>query len=207
LKNAETEAKKSHSRPSAKSLFRLEQITARATRIAEKGWLFQPMPDVLLFDLFTDLEPAVDNLLTHNIVYIGITTLDGPKGELEFCRWALQLSEDLTPAITRADGIPMKKKEDLDRIGFKFNVLAEHSFAFNMRRIETLLHTAFFHRQNRCWRHRGAGSYWTSDRELNVSSKYQTPLANCLTPLLSDPAGRNEDHQTFRRLRSIVHHI
>ena len=99
-----------HSRPSAKSLFRLEQITARATRIAEKGWLFQPMPDVLLFDLFTELEAAIDNLLTHNIVYIGITTLDGPNGELEFCRWALQQSEDLTPAITRADGIPMKKK-------------------------------------------------------------------------------------------------
>jgi hypothetical protein len=63
LRNAEKEAKQCHTRSSAQFLFHHEQITARATRISAKGWLFQPMSDVLLFDLFRELEPTVDDLL------------------------------------------------------------------------------------------------------------------------------------------------
>ena len=63
-------------------------------------------------------------LLCLNIVYIGITTLDGTKGEWEFCRWALKTKEDEDPAIKNIDGSFLKSKADLDRIGFKFEVLA-----------------------------------------------------------------------------------
>ncbi len=169
LQAAENEAKKFRARkPSPSSLFDDELKLARIDRISREGWIFQPASNIELFELFLELESLLYDLLERNIVYIGITTLDGPKAELEFCRWALKLKASEIPAITKVDGSIRTTKEDLNALGFKIKVLAEHSFAYNMRRVETLLQTAFFDCRNRCWRARGAGSYWTSRRELDL---------------------------------------
>jgi hypothetical protein len=144
LTDAEAEVKIFRtSKPCAKSVFYEQEKQARFDRILREKWIFEPMSDIVLFDLFLSLEIAVGQLLRLNIVYIGITTLDGNNGEWEFCRWALKTKEDEDPAIKNIDGSFLKSKADLDRIGCKFEVLAEHCFAYNMRRLGTFLQTTF----------------------------------------------------------------
>jgi hypothetical protein len=100
----------------------------------------------------------------------------------------------------------MTRKEDIQQLGFKFAVLTEHSFAYNMRRVETLLQTAFFDCANRCWRARGAGSYWTSERELNVREINNNIVANSSTNLHLDSASRNENHEAVCHVRALISH-
>ncbi len=103
LENAGKEVKTRyhHRRHGSSALFREQLRQARVDRIKHKGWLFKPMSDSISFDLFLKLEITIGQLLLSNIVYIGINTPDGPKAELEFCRWALQLKESEIPACDR----------------------------------------------------------------------------------------------------------
>ena len=44
--------------------------------------------------------------------------------------------------------------------------LASDNFAYNMRMLETSLMRAFHHDPVRLWSHRGAGSYFLSDKAI-----------------------------------------
>jgi hypothetical protein len=99
------------------------------------------------------------------MLYIGFSMQHGAKGEYEQFRFAMH---DQSPPFAQKNGNKLTKPQDAFDFGFKVVVLLETSFAFNARRLETMLQTQFWEHPNRLWRARGAGSYFVSERHLKV---------------------------------------
>jgi len=94
---------------------------------------------------------------------------EGADGEREPFRFAMHSQpKGGHPAFVLKSGERLANPEDLTDLGFQFLVLHECSFSYNIRRLETMLHTHFWDHRNRLWRARGAGSYYVSDRHLKV---------------------------------------
>ena len=99
------------------------------------------------------------------MLYIGFTMQYGADGDDETCRF---LMHNQNPPFVQKNGRMLTKYQDAIDFGFKVVVLLETSFAFNARRLETMLQTLFWDHPNRLWRKRGAGSYFVSERHLKV---------------------------------------
>ena len=99
------------------------------------------------------------------MLYIGFTMRHGADGDYETFRF---LMHGQNPPFVQKNGMMLTKHQDAIDFGFKVVVLLETSFAFNARRLETILQTLFWDHPNRLWRLRGAGSYFVSERHLKV---------------------------------------
>ncbi len=80
------------------------------------------------------------------MLYIGFTMLHGADGEDETCRFIMH---NQNPPFVQKNGRMLTKYQDAIDFGFKVVVLLETSFAFNARRLETMLQTQFWDHPNR----------------------------------------------------------
>ena len=104
-------------------------------------------------------------MIKDHLIYLGFSMRDGQSGFFEMFRFAM---DSQGPAFRKKNGDKITNPQDLLDLGFKTIVLHETSFAYNARRLETMLHTHFWDERNRLWRARGAGCYYTSDRHIKV---------------------------------------
>ena len=156
---------------------------------------FAPYPDDVMDATLAPLYVKVDSIMRENLASIGFSMMDGPAFIREIARWASSLTwanPSSPPAITRRNGVPIETWQDLESMGFQVSVasciflhlyniscttlLTEHpggSAAFQplciqLQVLETRLHRKFHSMINRLWSQIGAGSYYMSDKALQV---------------------------------------
>ncbi len=93
-------------------------------------------------------DEQVSALIQDNILYIGFMMREGADGEREpFCFAMRSQPKGGRPAFVLKSGERLANPEDLTD---QFLVLHECSFAYNIRRLETMLHTHFWDHHNSC---------------------------------------------------------
>jgi hypothetical protein len=121
---------------------------------------------------------------------------EGDAFNREIARWASSTQWATNggrcpPAIRRRNGSLIETWEDLKSLGFEVRVCTCHilfelvsvslstqmevlhssSFAYNCRVMETRLHREFKESVNRLWSHIGAGSYYLSEKAIQVHDR------------------------------------
>ena len=86
-------------------------------------------------------------MIKDHLIYFGFSMRDGQSGFFEFFRFAM---DSQGPAFRKTTGEKITSPQDLLDLGFKTIVLHETSFAYNARRLETMLHTHFWDERNSC---------------------------------------------------------
>jgi hypothetical protein len=109
---------------------------------------------------YTPNTVQIADLLERHMLYIGFSMRDGAAGYYEMFRFAMHHEG---PPFDLKNGKKLTKPQEVLDFGFKTAVLLETSFAFNVRRMETMLQSHFWDHPHRLWRARGAGSYFVSE--------------------------------------------
>ena len=127
---------------------------------------------------------------------LGFSMMDGDAFIKEIARWASSTTWATSggrcaPAIRRRDGLLINTWEDLKGMGFEvractchivlnlvsvslstqMEVLHSSSFAYNCRVMETRLQREFKESANRLWSCIGAGSYYLSEKAIQVHNR------------------------------------
>jgi hypothetical protein len=164
-----------------------EKIHERLSEIQLEGLICDVYTSEKFAELLAILRRRVEIILMTCIAYIGFTWRSGKGFDLEVARWANEGDGRYTPAITRRDGQPIAKLQDLLDLGFQVETLHlgsikkkpnshpsqvetlhRSAFAFNCRVLETELHRSFKHSDNRLWLNVGSGSYFLKEEDIQV---------------------------------------